>query len=469
MILHMKKSHWTLIPAMAATLFSASAQNPYPPFDARHWGVVLDHPDTKKVSAQKNIVYLQDEKGTLKFDLYLPPGLKPGEKRPAVVFLNGIGEQDNEPKVKDWAIYSSWPALTAAHGLIGISMESDGARIQESIGGLFKFLSEKGANHNIDAEHLGVYAASANVRASSAYLMGDQAWRGVKAAVLYYGQAPQGPFRKDLPVLFLVAEGDVNGNNYAAIWGETLKNNAPWTIKMASNLPHGFDAFEDTDEARTAVKETISFWKNHLESAPKPSWEPSPERAIVSASYWRHWDRVIDLSKQWLKTHAPDEGLDNIMASALLNSGKFGEVEPVYAKNLAKDPQNSGLLMQMTKIKYGLGQVAEARRHFETMESLAKTPDRFYYTFMTGFLYNRKMHDECVFYYSKAVKLFNNPTDYYNLACNYALTGDKDKAFEALEQAARLGFNERKHYENDEDLVSLRADERFKKLLERLQ
>jgi Flp pilus assembly protein TadD len=103
------------------------------------------------------------------------------------------------------------------------------------------------------------------------------------------------------------------------------------------------------------------------------------------------------------------------------------------------------------------------------MENLAKTPDRFYYTFVAGFLYNRKMHEECVFYYAKAVKLFNNPTDYYNMACSYALTGDKDKAFEALEQAAQRGFRERQQYERDEDLVSLRSDERFKKLLEGLQ
>ena len=63
----------------------------------------------------------------------------------------------------------------AAQGYIGISMESNGASIQESIGGLFKFLGDKGSVYQIDKDRLGVYAASANVSQSSRYLMGDAA------------------------------------------------------------------------------------------------------------------------------------------------------------------------------------------------------------------------------------------------------------------------------------------------------
>ena len=94
--------------------------------------------------------------------------------------------------------------------------------------------------------------------------MKANAYKGIKAAVLYYGTAPAAPFRKDLPVLFFIAEGDVRGNAYQAIWADVLKNKAPWTITMGSYLPHAFDALTNNELARTAIKATISFWKNHI-------------------------------------------------------------------------------------------------------------------------------------------------------------------------------------------------------------
>ena len=197
------------------------------------FGVVLDDPRMKSVIVKNDVTYLQDTKDTLHIDIYSPPGLKAAEKRPAIIFLNAIGENEGRPKVKSWGIYSTWPRLMAAEGYIGISMETDGNRIEESIQKLFAFLGENGTTYKIDTARLGIYAASANVSRSSDYIMGKTAFSGIKAAVLYYGRPPVGPFRKDLPVLFVISEGDVNPG-YASLWGEVLKNNAPWTIKMGT-------------------------------------------------------------------------------------------------------------------------------------------------------------------------------------------------------------------------------------------
>ena len=159
------------------------------PIDPLSFGVVLDDPGMKTVVVKKDITYLKDEKGSLNLDVYSPPNLKANEKRPAVIFLNAIGENAGQRKVKSWGIYTTWPQLMAAHGYIGISMETDRDRIQESIQGLFSFISEKGINYQIDKERLGVYAASANVRQSVVYLMDAKAFKGIKAAVLYYGSS----------------------------------------------------------------------------------------------------------------------------------------------------------------------------------------------------------------------------------------------------------------------------------------
>jgi hypothetical protein len=58
---------------------------------------------------------------------------------------------------------------------------------------------------------------------------------------------------------------------------------------------------------------------------------------------------------------------------------------------------------------------------------------------------------------------------YYNLACSYALGNDSDGAFKFLDKALALGFNERRQYENDTDLVSIRKDNRWLELTKKLK
>src|SRR5262249_1565916 len=166
---------------------TAQAQTTAPPsqrsqLDATSWGVVYDTPATKRVKVRNEVPYL----GALAIDIYSPPDLKAGEKRPAVVFINAIGDREDN-KVKRWAIYQSWPRLVAADGMIGVSMDADGARVQESLRGVFDFLTKQGAQYGVDGARLGLYAASANVRGTYEYLIGDNAAPGIRAAALYYG------------------------------------------------------------------------------------------------------------------------------------------------------------------------------------------------------------------------------------------------------------------------------------------
>src|SRR5215216_1613005 len=103
-------------------------EQPKSPLNPTTWGVVYDIPETDKVTLLPDVTYLRDDKGTQTLDIYLPPGHKASDRRPAVVFLNAIGDRPGD-KVKRWEIYKSWPRLVAAHGIVGISMDADGARI----------------------------------------------------------------------------------------------------------------------------------------------------------------------------------------------------------------------------------------------------------------------------------------------------------------------------------------------------
>jgi len=60
-------------------------------------------------------------------------------------------------------------------------------------------------------------------------------------------------------------------------------------------------------------------------------------------------------------------------------------------------------------------------------------------------------------------------TAYYNLACSYALLGRNQEAIDSLEQAVKLGYDDGDFMLQDEDLASLREEQRFRALLERIR
>jgi len=59
-------------------------------------------------------------------------------------------------------------------------------------------------------------------------------------------------------------------------------------------------------------------------------------------------------------------------------------------------------------------------------------------------------------------------SDFYNLACAYALSGDREQALAYVEKAIDAGLRNRRQYESDGDLASLRDLPRFKELMQRL-
>lgn len=60
-------------------------------------------------------------------------------------------------------------------------------------------------------------------------------------------------------------------------------------------------------------------------------------------------------------------------------------------------------------------------------------------------------------------------SSYYNFACLYALSNNKEKAFEYLKKSISAGFYNYTHIMQDSDLVSIRDDNRFKTMVEPLR
>lgn len=78
-------------------------------------------------------------------------------------------------------------------------------------------------------------------------------------------------------------------------------------------------------------------------------------------------------------------------------------------------------------------------------------------------------HDEALEVDLELCRRADDRADFrYDLACSYALLGRLDDAFEALERALELGFDDGEHLDEDPDLRALRGDPRWAPLRRRL-
>lgn len=63
----------------------------------------------------------------------------------------------------------------------------------------------------------------------------------------------------------------------------------------------------------------------------------------------------------------------------------------------------------------------------------------------------------------------DDPTAHYNLACSFALKGQVAQSIASLEEAIKLGYNDLEWLLQDDDIVSLHSNPKFKKLIKELK
>ena len=440
--------------------------------DPTVYGVVYDLPASRQVVLRSDIPFAHVGTRDLRLDLYAPPG-KSGP-RPAVVFINAVGDTPQDP-VRRWAIYTSWPRLVAAHGLVGIAMDAERDRIQESLRGLFTFLRDKGRTLGVDPDRIGVYAASANVSGAHEYLLSDSVIPGIRAAAYFYGGVPQGRKRKDLPVLFIQAQGDASrmAPVLGPLWQEVVDSALPWTLVFGRGMPHAFDALTDSDDARHLIQQTLAFWDTYLVPMPPQPAIGSEGRRIVESMFANDPRRSVELLGPWLARH-PNNGEAFMHYGRLLSElRRFDEAESAYVRAYQLDSSNPGTLTGLGTIRIG----QQRWRDAETL--LLRAVDLgFESSLIHGQLGWARLHTgqnaEAAASYERAIALGIPPGPrtsglaWYNLACAYARLRRVDDAFRALNRAVDEGLRERRTYEADEDLARLRGDARFSALLERL-
>ena len=116
-----------------------------------------------------------------------------------------------------------------------------------------------------------------------------------------------------------------------------------------------------------------------------------------------------------------------------------------------------------------------------------KTDDEFTIWFLEGVLEKYPTYVECLMYlgnsytatgmYEKGLKTDlklarlrpKDPLVHYNLACSFALLRRLNESLESLEKSIDLGYDDLMHLVNDSDLDSLRDDEVYKALINKLK
>ncbi len=451
---------------------AAHAAAPTSALDPSRFGIVYDTPGTKQVRLVPNVPYWQDARDTLAIDIYQPPAAKRGELRPVVVFINAIGDRPDS-RVKEWGIYRGWPRLVAAHGLVGVSMDANGERIQECLARAFAFLTAKGAAYGIDGARIGVYAASANVRGAWEFLGKPDAPKQVRAAALYYGNPPATAPRTDLPVLFVVAASDAPrmSADLDSLWHRVVAVGAPWTLTYGAGLPHGFDGLADNDDSRRLIQQTIAFWQSHLLPVPQPTWAHSEARDMLAVMFGSDPQAKVRVLAPWLAAHPDDPAALMPYAQALRDLRRFDEATVAFERLYALDSANVMVAAQLGTFRLNQQRWAEAVALLTRAVAAGFTDSRTLGQLGYAEL-GANRNEDAVRHYEQAfaagIPAGRNTRGAasYNLACGYARVGRKQDALDALARAVDEGFGQ--GMADDADFASLRTEPRFRELLARV-
>jgi dienelactone hydrolase len=230
--------------------------------------VVYNLPGMDQVTLA-NIEY----KDGLTMDVYYPPDFDFTQDLPVVIFVNGFVDEEIKQmigcKLKDSGIYISWGQLVAASGMIAATYETQTPKTD--IHDIINYTRAHASWLRVDSDRICLWSSSANPATALIALTDASAeYRdSLTCAVIYYGVTPSGyadALSTDVP-LFVVRAGkdDVSLNRDLDRFVERAREaNIPLEFVDYEDGIHGFDVWQDADESREIVKQTVEFMKSHL-------------------------------------------------------------------------------------------------------------------------------------------------------------------------------------------------------------
>jgi len=259
--------------------------------------VVLRVPGMEKVKVKADLKYTSVNNANLLMDVYSPPSLEKGERRPAVIFVHGGAGAENTPK--DWGIYTSWGRLIAASDLIGVTfthrLSAEKTSLEDAASDLaaaINYVRTNADSLNIDKDRICLAAYSAGgallapaLRDKPEYircLVGFYAFMDVRqSGNLFTINESKESLQKFSPIMYLAGDSDKIAPIFIARAGrdqvptmndsidrfsrEALSKNISLSIINHSSGVHGFDNQNDDKRSREIIQNAIAFMRLHLE------------------------------------------------------------------------------------------------------------------------------------------------------------------------------------------------------------
>ena len=259
--------------------------------------IVLKVDGMDRVVIRRNLPYRVAGEQQLPTDVYIPPGLQAGARRPAVIFIHG-GPVPREMSPPEWGVFRSYGELAAASGLVGVTFKhrlnalGDYRQAAGDVRALIDHVRADSADLHVDADRLALWAFS-----GGGALLGiafQQQTPFVRCVVSYYGildlreptffgmpgavpepvaselsptcliASRSGPFPPTLIARAGLDDPRINQSVDDFVRGAAQRD-VDLDLLTVPQGRHAFDVLDDTPRSREVIERTVAFLRANLE------------------------------------------------------------------------------------------------------------------------------------------------------------------------------------------------------------
>jgi acetyl esterase/lipase len=285
----------SLIVLLLATAASAQQKREKTYEEIVNAPLVYSVPRMQDVVVRSNIDYASTDDPNVLMDVYLPPGVKAGERRPVVLFIHGGASSQFKPK--DWGFYRHWGRLAAASGFVAVTIthrlgypDPQLERSAQDVGEAMDYVRAHAPEFSADPQRLCLAAYSAggplltlgldSKRGYVRCLLAFYAFLDIQQSDLHRQHEPAErvrefsmiehlgePRAREIPIFIARAGQDAiptMNDSIDRFIARAIRENANVIVMNHPAGVHGFDNQNDDDRSREIIVAALAFLERHL-------------------------------------------------------------------------------------------------------------------------------------------------------------------------------------------------------------